>query len=59
MKTLRISVDQISEYSYLEFGERGENAVIEVILDFASWVEEFGECEEGWRYECVSRPSFD
>lgn len=43
MKTLRISVDQISEYSFLEFGERGENAVTEVILDFAAWVEEFGE----------------
>ena len=43
MKTLRISVDQISEYSFLEFGERGENAVTEVILDFAAWAEEFGE----------------
>lgn len=43
MKTIHLSVNRISERSSIELGERGENAVIEVVLDFAPWVEEFGE----------------
>lgn len=42
MNTFRVSVESLSEYSNLEFGERGENAVTRVLLDFTAWVEEFG-----------------
>ena len=42
MNTFRVSVENLSEYSNLEFGERGENAVTRVLLDFTAWVEEFG-----------------